>query len=135
MNTQQIEKALKRLNEIKTTLDSNLSLENRSDLIHKMFEIQFKLNKVNIKFILKCKNKYYYANQCAKFTGNVLNFGYGRLSKETISKEGISFNKYSINLGPNQYGQDLKEFNSTAELLGFVIGYNECIEQSTNLHE
>ena len=135
MNTQQIEKALKRLNEIKTTLDSNLSLENRSDLIHKMTEIQFKLNKVNIKFILKCKNKYYYANQCAKFTGNVLNFGYGRLSKETISKEGISFNKYSINLGPNQYGQDLKEFNSSAELLGFVIGYNECIEQSTNLHE
>ena len=135
MNTQQIEKALKRLNEIKTTLDSNLSLENRSDLIHKMTEIQFKLNKVNIKFILKCKNKYYYANQCAEFTGNVLNFGYGRLSKETISKEGISFNKYSINLGPNQYGQDLKEFNSTAELLGFVIGYNECIEQSTNLHE
>tara|TARA_Y100000114_G_scaffold25772_1_gene21527 strand:+ start:4927 stop:5334 length:408 start_codon:yes stop_codon:yes gene_type:complete len=135
MNTQQIEKALKRLNEIKTTLDSNLSLENRSDLIHKMTEIQFKLNKVNIKFILKCKNKYYYANQCAAFTGNVLNFGYGRLSKETISKEGISFNKYSINLGPNQYGQDLKEFNSTAELLGFVIGYNECIEQSTNLHE
>ena len=135
MNTQQIQKALKRLNEIKTTLDSNLSLENRSDLVHKMTEIQFKLNKVNIKFILKCKNKYYYANQCAKFTGNVLNFGYGRLSKETISKEGISFNKYSINLGPNQYGQDLKEFNSTAELLGFVIGYNECIEQSTNLHE
>lgn len=135
MNTQQIEKALKRLNEIKTTLDSNLSLENRSDLIHKMTEIQFKLNKVNIKFILKCKNKYYYANQCAAFTGNVLNFGYGRLSKETISKEGISFNKYSINLGPNQYGQDLKEFNSTAELLGFVIGYNECIEQITDLHE
>jgi len=135
MNTQQIEKALKRLNEIKTTLDGNLSLENRSDLIHEMTDIQFKLNKVNIKFILKCKNKYYYANQCAEFTGNVLNFGYGRLSKETISKEGISFNKYSINLGPNQYGQDLKEFNSTAELLGFVIGYNECIEQITDLHE
>ena len=60
MNTQQIEKALKRLNEIKTTLDGNLSLEKRSDLIHEMTDIQFKLNKVNIKFILKCKNKYYY---------------------------------------------------------------------------
>tara|TARA_A100001037_G_C14976175_1_gene556022 strand:+ start:359 stop:766 length:408 start_codon:yes stop_codon:yes gene_type:complete len=135
MNTQQIEKALKRINEIETTLDNNLSLENRSDLIHERADIQFKLNKVNINFILKCKNKYYFANQCAAFTGNVLNYGYGRLSKETIGKQGISFNKYSINLGPNQYGQDLKRFNSTAELLGFVIGYNECIEQSTDLHE
>lgn len=135
MNTQQIEKALKRINEIETTLDNNLSLENRSDLIHERADIQFKLNKVNINFILKCKNKYYFANQCAAFTGNLLNFGYGRLSKETIGKQGISFNKYSINLGPNQYCQDLKTFNSTAELLGFVIGYNECIEQLTNLHQ
>jgi len=122
-------------NLIWNSLDNNLSLENRSDLIHERADIQFKLNKVNINFILKCKNKYYFANQCAAFTGNILNYGYGRLSKETIGKQGISFNKYSINLGPNQYGQDLKRFNSTAELLGFVIGYNECIEQSTDLHE
>jgi len=36
------------------------------------------------------------------------------------------FNEYSITLG-HYYGHDLKRFNSRQEMLGFVIGYNECV--------
>ena len=44
-----------------------------------------------------------------------------------IKKNGVCFNKYSINNGYNQYCRDMKRFNSKEELLGFVIGYNEAI--------
>jgi hypothetical protein len=43
---------------------------------------------------------------------------------KNVIKQGISFNKYSINIGSNQYGTDIKRFNSKEELLGFVIGFN-----------
>ena len=36
-------------------------------------------------------------------------------------------NNYSINNGYNQYCEDIKRFNSKKELLGFVIGYNEAM--------
>jgi len=47
------------------------------------------------------------------------------------NKDNINFrlscnNKYSINIGSNQYGSDLKRFSSKEELLGFVIGFNEA---------
>ena len=59
-----------------------------------------------------------------------MNNGYGRIKKEEIQKEGISFNNYSINVGYNQYGNDIKRFNSKQELLGFVIGYNTAMSNS-----
>ena len=129
MNTKQIEKSLNRLNEIEIFLDNNrdYSKFDCSELFRERSEIQFKLNKQNINFILKGGDKYYYANQCREFTGNLLKYGYGSISKKDIEKNGVSFNKYSINNGYNQYCNDIKRFSSTNELLGFVIGYNEAI--------
>ena len=129
MNTKQIEKSLNRLKEIKVFLNNNRDYSNfdYKELLMEKSEIQFKLNKQNINFILKNDNKYYYANQCALFTSNLLKNGYGHISKFEIEKNGISFNKYSINNGYNQYCRDIKGFSSTQELLGFVIGYNQSI--------
>ena len=103
--------------------------ELKDNLIHiaDLHEKQFKINKENINFVLRGDNKYYYANQCRIFTKLVTKNGYGNyISSETIKEKGISFNKYSINLGYSQYHADLKRFNSKEEMLGFVIGYNEA---------
>ena len=129
MNNKQIEKDLNSIKEIDNFLNHNrdFSKFDSLKLFNKRSELQFKLNKENINFVLKSKEKYYYANQCALFTSNILKFGYGHISKKDIKKNGVSFNKYSINNGHNQYCNDIKRFNSTNELLGFVIGYNESI--------
>tara|TARA_R100001443_G_scaffold117176_1_gene140281 strand:+ start:406 stop:816 length:411 start_codon:yes stop_codon:yes gene_type:complete len=128
MNTKQIEKSLNRLKEIEVFLNNNRDYSNfDEELLMERTEIQFKLNKQNINFILKNGDKYYYANQCREFTGNLLKYGYGSISKKDIEKNGVSFNKYSINNGYNQYCRDIKRFSNTQELLGFVIGYNQAI--------
>tara|TARA_E500000318_G_scaffold86322_1_gene82718 strand:+ start:215 stop:559 length:345 start_codon:yes stop_codon:yes gene_type:complete len=102
-------------------------IENIAEQAHKENEAEFKQNKENINFVLKGNNKYYYANQCKIFTKLVTEKGFGNyISAETIKAQGISFNKYSINVGYSQYHQDLKRFNSKEEMLGFVIGYNEA---------
>ena len=87
-------------------------------------ELEFEHNKLDINFRLSGDNKYYYADQCKRFVQNLYKFE-PKLSDKII-KEGISFNKYSINIGYNQFGEDYKRFNSTQELLGFVIGYNQA---------
>ena len=49
-----------------------------------------------------------------------------RITEKEIAEKGISFNKYSINLG-SLYERDIKRgFNSKDEMLGFVVGYNEA---------
>jgi len=100
-----------------TKFDSSKLLQERNDL-------QFKRNKQNINIRLSCANKYYYANQCYKFTKHVMKNGFGHIDIKSIQKESICFNKYSINVGYCQYGTDLKRFNSSQEMIGFVIGYN-----------
>ena len=87
-------------------------------------ELEFEHNKLDINFRLSGDNKYYYADQCKRFVQNLYKFE-PKLSDKII-KEGISFNKYSINIGYNQFSEDYKRFNSTQELLGFVIGYNQA---------
>jgi len=94
----------------------------------KKLDIEFKDNKKNINIILKGSYKYYYANQCKQFENNIKKYGYGHIKKEDIIKNGVCFNKYSINNGYNQYCRDIKRFNSKQEMLGFVIGYNEAIQ-------
>jgi hypothetical protein len=89
-------------------------------------ELEFEHNKLDINFRLSGDNKYYYADQCKRFVQNLYKFE-PKLSDKII-KEGISFNKHSINIGYNQYCEDYKRFNSTQELLGFVIGYNQAKE-------
>lgn len=118
-----------RIKEINNIFNKNLTHKNNNGykLLIERNELEFKINKQNINFRLTGNNKYYYANQCRIFTKLVTKNGFGNyITKERIQKEGISFNKYSINVGYSQYHQDLKRFNSKEEMLGFVIGYNEA---------
>ena len=120
----QEKKKIKRLEEINNLLSKNVDLK----LINERSEIEFSLNKKNINFTLKGNNKYYYANQCAEFTKNLEKFGFGFwINKDMIKRNGVSFNKYSINNGYSQYCRDIKRFSSKEELIGFVIGYNQAI--------
>jgi len=106
-------------------------IETRTNKYQIANDLEFNQNKKNINFILRGKNKYYYANQCALFTKNLLLYGYGNITKEQIKKDGVCFNKYSINNGYNKYCRDIKRFNNKEEMLGFVIGYNEAIDDHT----
>jgi hypothetical protein len=107
-------------------------LNNKADEYQKINDIEFKTNSKNINFTLRNKQtKYYFAYQCSLFTRNLLNNGYDKYTtKEEIVKNGICFNKYSINVGYSQYCKDLKRFNNKEEMLGFVIGYNQAIENN-----
>ena len=128
MNVQQQEKIKDRINKIKSVLDQNkLDLNQMSALLGERNDLQYKLNKTNINFVLKGKNKYYYATHCRIFTDNLLKYGYGRKTTEEIKKVGISFNDHSINFGYSTYCEDLKRFETKTELLGFVVGYNAAI--------
>ena len=106
------------------TIEAIEKIDNEAQLRN---DKEFKENKKNINFSLRGHNKYYYAYQCALFTKNVNQYGFGHITVEMIKKNGVCFNKYSINNGYNQYCRDMKRFNSKEELLGFVIGYNEAI--------
>lgn len=128
MNTQQLEKIKNKLNHIESVLNDNkLDLRQMSSLFSERSELEFKLNKVNILFTLKGKNKYYYATHCKRFTDNLLKYGYGRKTPEQIKETGITFNNNSINFGYGSYTEDLKRFESKSDLLAFVIGYNAAI--------
>ena len=128
MNVQQQEKIQDRINVIKSVLDQNkMDLNQMSALLGERNELQYKLNKANINFILKGKNKYYYATHCRIFTDNLLKYGYGRKTPEQIKETGITFNNNSINFGYGSYTEDLKRFESKSDLLAFVIGYNAAI--------
>ena len=106
-------------------------IETRTNKYQIANDLEFNQNKKNINFILRGNTKYYYAYQCALFTKNLLLYGYGNITKDQIKKEGVCFNKYSINNGYNQYCRDIKRFNNKEEMLGFVIGYNEAIDDHT----
>jgi hypothetical protein len=128
MNEKQKTKLENRLKEIENILNNGFN----SNLLSELHDIQFKLNKENINFTLKSKNKYYYANQCKQFENNLKKYGYGHIKKEDILKDGVCFNNYSINNGYNQYCRDIKRFNNKEELLGFVVGYNQSIFNKEN---
>lgn len=126
MNAQQKTKLENRLKEIESIYYDSDS-DKRHNLICERNEIEFKINKENINFRLTGYNKYYHAAQCSKFVKNVFKYGYLHKTPEELKESGICFNTYSINAGYNQYCEDLKRFNSKEELLGFVIGFNQCI--------
>ena len=105
-----IENIKKRLKKIESILNNNNGIMENS-LYQERNELEFKLNKENINIRLTCNNKYYYANQCKKFTDLILKKGFPYIDKKEIKANGISFNKYSINIGHNQYYNDLKRFN------------------------
>jgi hypothetical protein len=130
MNVQKIQD---RLNVIQSVLDQNkMELNQMSDLLGERNELQYKLNKENVLFTLKGKNKYYYATHCKTFTDNLLKYGYGRKTPEQIKESGITFNNNSINFGYGTYTEDLKRFESKSDLLAFVIGYNAATSNYKN---
>ncbi len=104
-------------------MNNMTKIQNIANEAQKRNDREFKENKKNINFSLRGNNKYYYANQCRRFTELVTMHGYPYIDKEEIKTNGISFNKYSINVGYSQYNRDLKRFNSTQEMLGWVVGY------------
>ena len=124
---------LKEINEILHNERDWKKIDSHSLIIERS-ELEFKRNKENINFSLRDKRtKYYNAAQCYQFTKNLLKHGYNgfnNATREEIEKEGICFNKYSINVGYSQYCKDLKRFNSKEEMLGFVIGYNEAVSHN-----
>ena len=102
-------------------------LKQMNKRLDKERELEFKEAKEKILFTLRGVDKYYYAFQCAKFEKNIIEYGYSSYAtKSSVAKEGLLFDKYKITLG-HPYGYDLKRFNNKDEMLGFVIGYNECI--------
>ena len=134
LDAQQLYKIETRINEINKFLDDNRDYSKFDSLalFSDRSELLFKRNKDNINIKLPQKEKYYYANQCREFTEKVTKYGYNprfknyhfKVIKKRIRDNGISFNNYSINIGSNQFGDDLKRFSSKEEMLGFVIGYN-----------
>jgi hypothetical protein len=97
-------------------------------------EQEFKDSLTNINFQLRGNNKYFYAHQCSLFIDHVNRYGFNNINREAIKEHGISFNKYSINNGANQYNDDLKRFNSKEEMFGFVIGFNEAMNDLDRIH-
>tara|TARA_R100001443_G_scaffold2007_3_gene6925 strand:- start:41 stop:439 length:399 start_codon:yes stop_codon:yes gene_type:complete len=127
LNEKQLDKIQNQIDDINQKLIvGNNSVYDDGQLFEQRNELEYKRNKDNINIRLPQKEKYYYAWQCHIFTCDVMANGYPYKDKERIKKEGISFNKYSINIGANQYGDDFKRFSSKEEMLGFVIGYNEA---------
>tara|TARA_Y100000310_G_scaffold93554_1_gene91031 strand:- start:306 stop:716 length:411 start_codon:yes stop_codon:yes gene_type:complete len=133
MNDKQRNKINARIEEIEKFLNDNRDYSKFDS--HALFiernELEFKRNTENVNISLRTDSKYYLAAQCFKFTKNLLKYGYDKYTtKEEIEKEGVCFNKYSINVGYSQYCKDLKRFNSKEEMFGFVIGYNEAVNNS-----
>ena len=72
MNTKQ----QKRLEALENVDTSEMTLEEMSNIFSERSELLLSRNKENINIILRGNDKYYYANQCYKFTQNLLKYGF-----------------------------------------------------------
>ena len=88
-------------------------------------DLQFKINKENIYVRLTGSDKYYYANQCAKFTKYV--FSNGIMQYKALDIAGVSFHTHSITVRLHSTAEtDIQRFETKKEMLGFVVGFNAC---------
>ena len=88
-------------------------------------DLQFKINKENIYVRLTGSDRYYYANQCAKFTKYVLSNGIKQYKASDIA--GVSFHTHCITVRFNSTAEtDIQRFETKKEMLGFVVGFNAC---------
>ena len=91
-------------------------------------ESEFKRNKENIYIRLTGNDKYYYANQCWKFTQYILNNGFNQYKANEI--ESIYFDTHNITIRFHSTAEtDIKRFNNKHEMLGYVVGFNESSSQ------
>ena len=104
------------------------TLEQMSKRFAKEREAEFKRKKENIYFRLAGNNKYYNAGQCWNFTQYILKNGYGRYKPSDI--DNVYFDNHSITIRLISTAEsDIKRFETLKELLGFVIGWNACLNE------
>ena len=102
--------------------------DQRSEYLQQMNDLEFKINKENINVRLTGYEKYYNAHQCAKFTKYILKNGFQQYKPKDI--DSVSFNTHSITIRLMSTGEtDIKRFETKLEMLGFVIGFNACLEE------
>ena len=102
--------------------------DQRSEYLQQMNDLEFKINKENINVRLTGYEKYYNAHQCAEFTKYILKNGFQQYKPKDINS--VSFNTHSITIRLMSTGEtDIKRFETKLEMLGFVIGFNACLEE------
>jgi len=103
-------------------------LENKANQYQLDNERRFKENMKNVHMRLTGNNKYYYADQCQKFTNYILKHGFCNHKSENIKSVSIVNCKYygaSINARLSSGGEThIKTFNDKNEMLGFICGFN-----------
>ena len=88
-------------------------------------DLQFKINKENIYVRLTGSDRYYYANQCAKFTKYVLSNGIKQYKASDIAD--VSFHTHCITVRFHSTAEsDIQRFETKKEMLGYVAGFNAC---------
>jgi len=91
-------------------------------------ELEFKRNKKNVHVRLTGNNKYYYADQCHKFTNYILENGFYNHKAKDIESVSIVYSTHygaSINARLSSGGEThIKTFNNKHEMLGFICGFN-----------
>ena len=91
-------------------------------------ELEFKRNKQNVYMRLTGNNKYYYADQCHKFTNYILKNGFNNHKAKDIKNVSIKYSTHygaSINAELLSGGEThIKTFNNKHEMLGFICGFN-----------
>jgi hypothetical protein len=85
----------------------------------------------NVFINLRISKEYkdYYHHEINEFVFNARTYGLNGATKEEIRKKGLSFNPFCITNGSTQYNYNLKRFNKKNEVLGFIVGFNNAIEQ------
>ena len=129
MNKKQLEKAKNRIKEIELFLDNNrdYSKFDSSALFTERSELNFKIHRQNVSARFG-SNKYYQAWQCYDFSEYIKNNGFNRYKASDIDY--VYFDKHSITIRLKSTAEtDIKRFETSKEMLGFVIGFNECVNQ------
>ena len=126
MNIQKIENRILEIDEILNSEDR--AKYDSLSLFEERTELNFKLNKQNIYIRLTGVNKYYYSYQCKYFAEYIKNNGFNRYKPSDI--DDIYFDKHSITIRLKSTAEtDIKRFETSKEMLGFVVGFNESVNQ------
>ena len=102
------------------------------DNFFKERDLEFKQAKDFCNFQLRGDNKYYYADQCKKLKHYIERNGYYNYTADSIDKVHFTSNSYygaKVSIILKSSGvTDIKTFNTLKEMLGFVVGFNACID-------
>ncbi len=119
-----------KLNQVEAIIEADdfytkYSMDERDNFLAVRSDLEFKINKENIYIRLTGNDKYYYAHQCSMFTQYILNNGLHQYKPKDI--ESVYFDTHNITIRLYSTGEsDIKRFHTKQEMLGFVVGFNEC---------